>query len=30
MDIVELGRCFGLWVSFALILNQPQCGRARR
>jgi len=24
MDTIELGRCFGLWVSFALILNQPR------
>lgn len=23
MDIIELGRCFGLWVSLARILNQP-------
>jgi len=23
MDTIELGRCVGLWVSFALILNQP-------
>ncbi len=24
MDTIELGRCCGLWVSFALILNQPR------
>ncbi len=23
IDTIELGRCVGLWVSFALILNQP-------
>jgi len=26
MDTIELERCCGLWVSFALILNQPQRG----
>jgi len=26
METIELGRCLGLWVSFALILNQPPLG----
>jgi len=28
VNTIELGRCFGLWVSFALILNQPPDVRA--